>query len=213
MDQQPYPFPRTAEALAATYSDGSVPTPMPAPAPTPAAPANPFDASQIAAAAAAAAAGAPTAPAASQADATAALDAFAAVNLDEVNIGTITVPFVEWVEQPLPADAPEGAEPARLPVVRKVTLSNFVPMFVFNQSLAIFQQMADNKDQAKNMELMASSVLLVWNLTDPRMTLQRLLMGADFTVIMKLFNDFFAAKLRQIGLRVGPAASLSSGRG
>jgi hypothetical protein len=131
-----------------------------------------------------------------------------AVNLDETIQPPIRVRFVEWGEvdeigeDGAPVLDPETGQPYKVlvPRPRIAVINSFVPSFVFNQVMAIQQRAARDKT-AQSFEVLADCVLLVWKLTEPRMTSERLAKGLDFEQISGLFARFFGETIRRMNSR------------
>lgn len=126
-----------------------------------------------------------------------------AVNLDEVDISTFMVAFVEWDATKVTGE--DGIErEVRKPRVRHVQLSTYVPMSAFNHMLALRETVTRSAranggtpSPQDMMEMMGGAVLPVWQIAEPDMTLKRLVDGLDFPRMQGLFGRFFSAALQR----------------
>lgn len=119
-----------------------------------------------------------------------------AVNLDEVVIDDVVVSIVERA----PVQLEDGTEILKAKV-RKATISTYVPMQIFNSMMQTYSPIAQ-AEPAERLRWVAEQVLAVWKLTEPQMTLDRLVNGLDFDKISALFAHFFADQLRRQNARV-----------
>lgn len=137
-----------------------------------------------------------------------ALEVFGAVNLDEVVIETIKVKIRIYKEvdtlddEGNPVLDDEGKPlKSRLPSTRTAHISSMVPMHIYNEMMAM-EGKFDRSDVSKQIDAMFSTVLKIWQISEPWMTAQKLRDGVDFPAIVKLFRLFFdkaVKRMRQVG--------------
>lgn len=94
----------------------------------------------------------------------------------------------------------------RKPVSRVAEIGTYVPMLILNKMMksqaqirklqAMREQSGDTEVQAETMQWMAEQVCAVWQLSEPDMTVQKLMEGLDFKKILGLFNLFFGNLLQ-----------------
>lgn len=125
------------------------------------------------------------------------LDNALAVNLDEVIAEPIQVAFREWDSVEID-DGKGGTLSVRRPRVRHVELESFVPMSVFNNMLALRDEMTRNPDRSSQDQLgmMLQAIWPCWQLSEPDMTLERLAEGLSFRQVTGLFGRFFKDELQ-----------------
>lgn len=114
----------------------------------------------------------------------------AAVNLDEVVDTTISVAISEIVTETYQTHDGRDAKRNKR-VGRVVELIGDVDAETQLHVLALAQQRPDSKDPRILSEFLAKQVLLAWQMTEPDMTLERLLKGLDLTRLRKLADAFF----------------------
>src|ERR1700690_3402052 len=121
-----------------------------------------------------------------------AVDEALAENLDEVVTGEVNVAIVEYADDP-------STPGKRKKTVRHVVLDTYVPMKVFNRMVANRDRMirlgklrdraasegneSGISDEDPKMTFLCKSVLDVWQLSEPDMTMDRLENGLDFAKI------------------------------
>lgn len=117
-----------------------------------------------------------------------------AVNLDELLVDTITVKINDRI--PYKATGYDETTGEKItvirfkPNVRDVELEASAPMYVQLKALALQREMK-KLDTHTRLQRTAECVLEVWRLTEPDMTLARLVKGLGIEQIAKLFNVFF----------------------
>lgn len=153
-------------------------------------------------------------------DALATADAFfqeaLAVNLDEVVAEPVSVAIVEYAD--VSEELPNGsAVTRRRRTVRTAQIDTYVPMSIFNRMMKMQRELrastvaaGGGPDPERNFAMMTDAVLMVWKLTEPDMTRERLEEGLTFAKIGKLFALFFGEALRLNGSKA-PTAATSSG--
>lgn len=137
-----------------------------------------------------------------------ALEAFGAVNLDEVVIETITVKVRIYKEVETKDDEgnvlrDDEGKPlkSRVPATRTARISSMVPMHIYNEMM-MMEGKIDRADVSKQMDAMFTTVLKIWKISEPWMTVEQLRDGVDFPAIVKLFRLFFdkaVKRMRQVG--------------
>lgn len=134
-----------------------------------------------------------------------------AVNLDEVLAEPVAVAFVDWedVEEDLPNGSKKIRKRRR---VRTAQIETYVPMSVFNRMMKMQRDLraatlaaGGAPDPERNLAMMTDAVLMVWQLTEPDMTRERLEEGLTFAKIGKLFALFFGEALRLNGSKAPTA--------
>ncbi len=154
-----------------------------------------------------------------------------AQDLDEVAPEPVAVTLREYIER-AETDADGHSVMRRRLVVRRALIETFVPMQVFNRMMAdrrialllragatgasasaLPTAVAADADAADDepaddpmLDWMQRSVLRVWRLTEPDMTLDRLALGLSFQQMQGLFARFFGELLRQSGSNLHTAA-------
>ena len=114
----------------------------------------------------------------------------AAVNLDEMVTHTIQVAISERVTETYTGVDGQPATRNKN-VVRLVDLIADMDAETQLQFLSIVENRPDTKDKRIMSEFLAKQVLLMWQLTEPDMTLERLLRGLSMERIKKLADAFF----------------------
>lgn len=154
-----------------------------------------------------------------------------AQDLDEVAPEPVAVTLREYIER-AETDADGHSVMRRRLVVRRALIETFVPMQVFNRMMAdrrialllragatgasasalptaVAADAAAADDEPADdpmLDWMQRSVLRVWRLTEPDMTLDRLALGLSFQQMQGLFARFFGELLRQSGSNLHTAA-------
>lgn len=149
-------------------------------------------------------------------DALATADAFfqeaLAVNLDEVVAEPVSVAIVEYAD--VSEELPNGsAVTRRRRAVRTAQIDTYVPMSIFNRMMKMQRELRASMvaaggggiDPERNFAMMTDAVLMVWKLTEPDMTRERLEEGLTFAKIGKLFALFFGEALRLNGSKAPTA--------
>lgn len=107
----------------------------------------------------------------------------------------VDIPFTDWIEQP----AEEGAEPVAIPRQRTARIYlHMLPAGVLGQVATILQHLIAARNEADQHLTeqdiirmfgpeMLSIVCAVWQLSEPRMTLERLERGASMADAVQLF--------------------------
>jgi hypothetical protein len=133
-------------------------------------------------------------------------EAGAAVNLDEVNIESVTVTLMEKVPEEVMINGHKVKRNKIVPVTHEI--SCYVPMYLLNRLVAEQKKMqkmrariAEGELESQEdpmMEWVTKQVLNVWKLTEEDMTYERLSFGLDFEKTFGLFARFFGPALRRL---------------
>jgi len=114
----------------------------------------------------------------------------AATNLDELVVKTLHVKYRELV--PITVKLLDGREVTRNQVViSEIDLIGDVDAETQLRIMAMAQDRPDSRDPQVLSRFYAQQVLVAWQMTDPDMTLEKLLRGLDMVRIRKLGQDFF----------------------
>jgi hypothetical protein len=121
----------------------------------------------------------------------------AAVNLDELVADTITVPFIEFV--PYEAESPLGPETRYRAVERQAEICTLVSTELELEALALYTRInQEHLPEPVVLRGIAECVLKAWQVSEPSMTLPRLLKGIGGSErLLKLFSLFFTPPSRR----------------
>jgi hypothetical protein len=139
------------------------------------------------------------------------LAGFQVDQFDEVLPIPIKVSFMDYV--PYKAGEDLNGQPIirNKPVPRMAEISTYVPMKIFHGLIASQKKLRKIRDAAAKLDnavddetftWMGEQVLGVWVLTEPDMTLDRLISGLDMFKIMGLFSLFFDSLLKHLNQKL-----------